>query len=99
MLTLTRAARASLVQENPLLCKIVTGNFFTIAGDMLAQLGCGGCGGGGGHGAPEASTDSTATSGAGSAAAAGARLHVDWARTARLCLETSLVGTPMAHYW
>ncbi|KAG2446468.1 hypothetical protein HYH02_008459 [Chlamydomonas schloesseri] len=82
------------LEESPLLCKIVTGNFFTIAGDMLAQLGC--AGGGGGHGAPEASADASAAT---ATAAAGGRRHVNWARTTRLCLETSLVGTPMAHYW
>ncbi|KAG2446470.1 hypothetical protein HYH02_008461 [Chlamydomonas schloesseri] len=82
------------LEESPLLCKIVTGNFFTIAGDMLAQLGC--AGGGGGHGAPEVSADASAATGT---AAAGGRRHVNWARTTRLCLETSLVGTPLAHWW
>ncbi|KAG2433863.1 hypothetical protein HXX76_008217 [Chlamydomonas incerta] len=79
------------LEESPLMCKIVTGNFFTVAGDMLAQLGCGS---GGGHGAPEAAEPSATA-----AASAGGRRRVDWARTARLCTETSLVGTPLAHWW
>eukprot|EP00198_Chlamydomonas_reinhardtii_P004766 XP_001694102.1 predicted protein [Chlamydomonas reinhardtii] len=82
------------LEESPLMCKIVTGNFFTVAGDMLAQLACGG--GGGGHGAPEAVEPEAATA---AGAAADGRRRVDWARTARLCTETSLVGTPLAHFW
>ncbi|GLC34774.1 hypothetical protein PLESTM_000238600 [Pleodorina starrii] len=74
------------LQESPLICKIVTGNFFTVAGDMLAQLGLGGAGGHGGD-APAAPTS------------AGGRRHVDWWRTGRLCLETSAFGTPLAHWW
>ncbi|PNH11750.1 hypothetical protein TSOC_001392 [Tetrabaena socialis] len=71
------------LEASPLPCKVVTGNFFTIAGDMLAQLG----NIGGGHG------------GGSSAAAAGGRKRVDLMRTLRLCLETSLLGTPLAHFW
>ncbi|GLC34763.1 hypothetical protein PLESTB_001161000 [Pleodorina starrii] len=72
--------------EDPLVCKVVTGNFFTVAGDMLAQLGLGGAGGHGGD-APAAP------------ASTGGRRHVDWWRTGRLCLETSAFGTPLAHWW
>ncbi|KAG2484417.1 hypothetical protein HYH03_016831 [Edaphochlamys debaryana] len=75
------------LEESPLMCKIVTGNFFTIAGDMLAQLGTGG----GGHGD---TGDASAT-----AASAGGRKKVDFMRTARLCIETSALGTPLGHWW
>ncbi|KXZ53269.1 hypothetical protein GPECTOR_7g1163 [Gonium pectorale] len=77
------------LEESPLVCKIVTGNFFTVAGDMLAQVGLGGAGGHGGE-QPAAAP---------AAAAAGTRRRVDWARTGRLCLETSAVGTPLGHWW
>ncbi len=73
-------------QESPLLCKIVTGNFFTVAGDMLAQLGTRSCGGGG-HGG-----DASSSSGS-------PKRSVDWMRTLRLCVETSAVGTPLGHWW
>jgi hypothetical protein len=75
-------------QEDPLLCKVVTGNFFTVAGDMLAQLGLGGAGAHGGCEPPD--------SGVGGGTL---RRRLDLARTARLCLETSAIGTPLAHWW
>ncbi len=73
------------------MCKIVTGNFFTAAGDLLAQLGIGGAAAG--HGGPAEEQEAKA------AATPAAGRPVDWARTARLCAETSAFGTPAAHYW
>ncbi|GLI61478.1 hypothetical protein VaNZ11_003875 [Volvox africanus] len=80
------------LQESPLTCKVVTGNLFTVTGDMLAQLGL--CGGHDGHGG-EAADGACATP----STASNNRRKVDWMRTGRLCLETSAFGTPLAHWW
>ncbi|GIL54353.1 hypothetical protein Vafri_9919 [Volvox africanus] len=80
------------LQESPLTCKVVTGNLFTVTGDMLAQLGL--CGGHDGHGSEAADGVSTTPS-----TASNRRRKVDWMRTGRLCLETSAFGTPLAHWW
>lgn len=69
------------LEESPLLCKIVTGNIFTVIGDLLAQASssCGEPHGGG--------TSSQS------------KPCYDVGRTLRLCIETSVFGTPLAHYW
>ncbi|GIL73600.1 hypothetical protein Vretimale_5152 [Volvox reticuliferus] len=84
------------LKESPLICKIVTGNFFTIAGDMLAQLGLGGDGGD--HGGKAGSTQVAGTNKYFSTSSGGRR-KADLMRTGRLCLETSAIGTPLGHWW
>ncbi|GIL49504.1 hypothetical protein Vafri_5834, partial [Volvox africanus] len=93
------------LKESPLICKVVTGNFFTVAGDMLAQLGL--SGGGGGHGGEVELTqvtgaDKSSTISGGGRHGVGVGVggrKVDLMRTGRLCLETSAIGTPLGHWW
>lgn len=83
-------AYSSWLGQDPLLCKVVTGNLFTVMGDAIAQL-TGPAGAAGAHDAGGSEKPAAAPGGARSSG-------YDGMRTLRLCIETSLFGTPLSHW-